>query len=493
MFVAILALMAGNAAARGRSHAATRLEQVSGVVTQASAQWLTIRTSHGDRVLQLNELTAMRAGDRPAPLSSIRIGDKVKVQVRHESSGMDVATAIELDDEISSEIDGIVRLVSATSITVTTRDGDITVTLTPSTRVLIDGHPASASLIAVGSRAEIDATRDAGGSYTALLVKVESEVVEIEGTISAVSPDSLTIRRRDGSEITVSMTADTVVRQDDHLISAASLKPGMRVEVKALKNADQSLTALVIRAEAADAFAEITGDVTSVGTDSIHVRTRSGDEVTVMITPDTMIRIGDHLVSLANVHVGDRVEIQARLGAGGTLIAVRIEIDDDAGAEHVEIDGVIVSIAGSTLTIRTEDGHEVVVTIGSGTAIRRGNQVLSISDLKAGDKVEIRAERNPDGSLQALEIKVEGAEDEHDTTVEIEGTVTAVSGGSLTVHTRENGTLTVTITSDTVVRKGDHPGSVSDIAVGRQVEIKATRKSDGTLVATVIKVNEGDD
>jgi hypothetical protein len=103
----------------------------------------------------------------------------------------------------------------------------------------------------------------------------------------------------------------------------------------------------------------------------------------------------------------------------------------------------------------------------------------------------VKAQRNADGTLLAIDIKVENEDGEQDTE-EVQGVVTEVTPTSMTVKTEEGHSVTVAITADTVVKKGDQTAAVADIKVGQKVEIKATRNPDGTFTATSIKIDDGE-
>ena len=68
------------------------------------------------------------------------------------------------------------------------------------------------------------------------------------------------------------------------------------------------------------------------------------------------------------------------------------------------------------------------------------------------------------------------------------GTVTNVSGGTITISSFNGSTMTITTTSSTKVTKSE-PGSLSDLKVGQTIRATGTTASDGTVAATAI--NEG--
>jgi hypothetical protein len=178
------------------------------------------------------------------------------------------------------------------------------------------------------------------------------------------------------------------------------------------------------------------------------------------------------------------VEIDAKQNPDKTFTAIRIEIDQD---KHLsELEGKIEKISVDSITV-----GGTVVKVDSHTTIRSEAGPIALADLKVGDQVQVKAQRNADGTLLAIDIKVENEDGEQDTE-EVQGVVTEVTPTSMTVKTEEGHSVTVAITADTVVKKGDQTAAVADIKVGQKVEIKATRNPDGTFTATSIKIDDGE-
>jgi hypothetical protein len=266
---------------------------------------------------------------------------------------------------------------------------------------------------------------------------------------------------------------------------------GSRVEVEAVHRADQSLAAVTVTVELVTALTEIEGTVTEVGSDHLKIHVKSGDDVTVAVNADTIIRANDHLAGLTDIKVGDRVSVNARVNADGSFTALRIEIEAQQGGgngndDHgVELTGVIASASSGAISVTTSGGT-VTVKISSATTIRRGDTTLSPSDLKAGDHVEVKGTLNADASVTATSITVEDTPvDGHHESVQFSGTVAAASSTSLTV-----GSITAALTSATVVRKGDRTAALADIKVGQHVEVKADRDSAGKLTATQVNIDD---
>jgi hypothetical protein len=156
---------------------------------------------------------------------------------------------------------------------------------------------------------------------------------------------------------------------------------------------------------------ELDGNVESVTPPSLKVAGR-----TVVTNADTKIKRGDQTITLGDVNVGDRVEVEGISQSDGSVLASKITVENDENGdqnqndEQVDFSGHVDSISAPILVV---SGRKVV-TNGS-TRIRRGDKTVTLGDLKIGDKVEVQGTGQADGSVLASKIKVEdGGDDEND-------------------------------------------------------------------------------
>ena len=71
---------------------------------------------------------------------------------------------------------------------------------------------------------------------------------------------------------------------------------------------------------------------------------------------------------------------------------------------------------------------------------------------------------------------------------EIEGIVTANDGAILTIFDQRLGTVMVTVSSTTIIRKGQKPLTLADILIGWRVHVKALLQTTGLYAASEITV-----
>ncbi|HSY51004.1 MAG TPA: DUF5666 domain-containing protein [Thermoanaerobaculia bacterium] len=475
-----------------RQRAAGKTEEIVGIVTQTSATSLTINTEKGDRVVKLNAATVIRLDGQPASVSAIAVGDKVEVHAQTETDGSSTALMVDAESHPAVELEGTVKSITATTLTITTSTGDVATNLTSDTRFFVNGKTVTASDIHPGDHVEAEAQEQVDKTLNALVVRVEIDSVHLHGVIAKASTSSITVTTSTG-DVVVTLTSSTLIRLDGKVADPSILAVGDRVEIDALRAADQSLTAVTIDVERPDTLSEIEGTVTSVASDHLVVHTKSGDDITIGVTTDTIVRGDDHMLGLADIKTGDQVNVEARVNADSSLTALRIEVQGGQGDGNnntsVNLTGVIASISSASITVTAAGGKSVVVNISTTTVLQHGSTTLSFSDLKVGNQVEVKGLLNSDGSIAASLIQVEDTgSGGHPEAVDFSGTITAVSTTSVTIKAGPT-SATIGLTSTTMVVNGDHPGSVADLKVGQHVEVHANRLADNSLVATEVRID----
>src|SRR2546422_11558610 len=129
------------------------------------------------------------------------------------------------------------------------------------------------------------------------------------------------------------------------------------------------------------------------------VLTVAGRKVTV--TDATKIEKDDAAATFADLVLGTPVEVEGTLNADGSVTASEISIEDKNEAERIAFVGTLTQIAGNTLTV---DG--VTVHVGSATVIVKGDTILTLADLKLGDRLLVRGTVQADKSINATRIRV---------------------------------------------------------------------------------------
>ena len=344
--------------------------------------------------------------------------------------------------------------------------GNVLVTHDSSTRF----EYGDADDLAVGRRVEVEGTITSSGTVTAREIEFKNENYdddyednyEIEGTItSIVNSESFYL----GS---VLVTYDSSTRFEYG--SASDLAIGRRVEVEGSRENSGTVTAREIEFEYDDGNYEIEGTITSI------VNSESFYLGSVLVTYDSSTRF--EYGSASDLAIGRRVEVEGSRENSGTVTAREIEFEYDDG--NYEIEGTITSIVNSESFYL----GSVLVTHDSSTRFEYG----SASDLAVGRRVEVEGSRESSGTVTAREIEFEDNDnddhDDDDDDYEIEGTITSI------VDSQSFYLGSTLVRHNSSTRFED--GSVSDLAVGKRVEVEGTRTSSGTVIAREIEFEDDD-
>ncbi|MEO8462471.1 MAG: DUF5666 domain-containing protein, partial [Chloroflexota bacterium] len=119
------------------------------------------------------------------------------------------------------------------------------------------------------------------------------------------------------------------------------------------------------------------------------------------------------------------------------------------------------------------------IAITGDTELMKGTATIAAADLKVGDEVRFRQEVQTDGSFKITEL--------HVVQPHLGGSVTAVSGTTITVTQRDGTTATIKVTSTTTFQVGRTDGkALTDIKVGMLAGAVGTLNSDGSLTASAV-------
>jgi len=163
-------------------------------------------------------------------------------------------------------------------------------------------------------------------------------------------------------------------------------------------------------------------------------------------------------------------------------------------APLMQFEGIVKSISATEIVVTSSHKEDVTLTINGDTVIRKGNQALQTTDLKAGDRVHVKAKVTGDSKL-ALEIMLQNPADDGEVddnggqTMTANGTVKDVGTDQLTVTTVPRGDVVVKVDpSSTIIRKQGVLITLADIHVGDQVNTMGMKIDDHTEQARQIEV-----
>ena len=219
------------------------------------------------------------------------------------------------------------------------------------------------------------------------------------------------------------------------------------------------------------------------------------------VKTDTSTKFEDGSVTrtFADLRIGMRVEVKGTT-SGDTLNATKVEIQNDHVDAPVEVNGVIDSLSGSPAAFQFKVGSRLVKGDANTGFFGDGDRPDSFTDLKNGVRVEVKGQQ-ADGFVQATRIHVEYADDDapnppnpppQNPEASIDGRLSAIAGAAPALTLTVNST-TVRTTSATTVQRRGNPVTLATLQVGQTLEVEGTRRTDGSIDARKISIEDDDD
>jgi hypothetical protein len=142
----------------------------------------------------------------------------------------------------------------------------------------------------------------------------------------------------------------------------------------------------------------------------------------------------------------------------------------------------VTAVGASTITAKRGDGTSVTIQTNSSTQYLRAGKTVARSAIANGQALHVEGTRNSDGSIAATRIQI--------VLPSLGGTVTAVSGGDITVQDPKSASATHVIhtTGATTFTRAGATATISAVTVGERIHAMGTLRSDGSLDAEAVQV-----
>jgi Cu/Ag efflux protein CusF len=437
----------------------------TGVIVSLSpaTRTVTIQKSDGTQVmLRAGDHSLLKRNAKVVRFSALALRDQATVQFQHSTIGRLDATGPALD---SSR--GVFTGFDATTglLTMATIGGTSSFHIDTTTLIVRNGAPATAQGLAHGDALLVHSPAvPAGTVATASDIEADGpEEEDVEGTITTIAGQDVTITPGHGSAVTVHVADSTVIKLTDtsgtHTATLADLATGMQAE------ADYDPVSLVadhIRARAAEHHqADVEGTVTAVDATAgtISIDPEHGAAVDLHTDSTTRISRNGAAATLADIQAGDSAE--ARYDAT-TMLASSIEARSGHPQPLAQVEGKVTAVDASSVTITPEHGGPVKLTVDATTKFFLGDAAATLADVKVGQRAHASYDRT---TLLAAVVRVQN-DNPQPTTAAIEGGVTAVSATSITIAPEHGNPVTLTIDSSTRITVNGHSATAADITVG---------------------------
>ena len=189
----------------------------------------------------------------------------------------------------------------------------------------------------------------------------------------------------------------------------------------------------------------------------------------------------DARATVTEIGEGEEIRLVVTLHGSNATVAVT---DRKKPAQAQELEGLISAI---NLAARTMVVNGTNVSVPTTATIRHGNETLSFSQLKLGQRVHVRGTLSG-STMIASEVKLQDENPPEKAEAEVEGTVSAQSGSCPTLTFLVKTTKVATDAGTAF--KG---GTCAAIANGVKVEVEGVRQADGSIKATKVELKTDKD
>ena len=311
------------------------------------------------------------------------------------------------EEQVEGRIESLPPTMPAGSLKVAGR----TVTTDASTIIRNSGGAAAFAALEIGFRVHVKG-RTSGNNILATSVEIQNTnttiPVNVNGVIDTLSGSAATFQFKVGSRI-VKGDAFTIFFGDGNAARTfADLTDGDRVEVKGLQR-DGYVYAERIHINGADddddddddqdSSASIHGKVNALSGASPSLLLTVGTTI-VRTTSDTEVKRRGDVQTLAAIRLGQDVHVIGTRQPDGSLIARRIELNDDAPGAEVEIEGSAGGVAGTCPAITFKVNGYSIQT--SATTVFEG---ITCAAIKGGSKLNAKGTSGPNGVILATRVK----------------------------------------------------------------------------------------
>ncbi|MGB5107547.1 MAG: DUF5666 domain-containing protein [Candidatus Zixiibacteriota bacterium] len=334
--------------------------------------------------------------------------------------------------------------------------------------------------------------------------------VEFGSHVATIDIATRKLTFNSNSEVVYAAADAEIVRRNsgnETPIDFSEIVVGDSVEVRGNRQSDNSVLADRLRVKTEDGNAEVEfgGRVATI---DAGARTMTFFGIPTVISVMANAEVMNHdlqvQIDLSEIVPGDSVEIRGSAQADDSVLADRVRLrKNESSSSDLEFKSAITVIDYTAGTF-TVNGRSETILVDAGTIVyahlsdfehglsKRGHggdddddavgadTILSFTDLKVGDSVEVHANIVDTATLLAVRIELEG---NHGMINEVEFKATIASIDAATRTVTFNGQTWNGTVVETAVLLGynNEPISLSDFAVGQLVAVKGFPGATETL------------
>lgn len=341
----------------------------------------------------------------------------------------------------------------------------LTVSVPTSTKILsVTKKPLTFANLINGAGASISMSAAADGKAVAKQIQL-TVPSRVDGNLESTSKSRYWVLMDEGMMFGDSTTQ--VVSPGNKVMNFKSLTPGQNVSVRVFRQNDGTFYATGVDVVNADNV-RLTGIVENWNPAN---KTFKLQDFTVQWNGATHITSRTAgMIDAVQISNGQFVKVSGVQKGSLSITATSVQVQSP---NRIDVRGILQTITPSSVTV---DGTTFGVTSSTKIEDRR-SLPIQLSDLRAGNVVEVKGVKSADNSLHANQIELQNnVADPDNEDLELNGVVDSKTANSISVSG-----ITIQLVSTTQVR--------GDISKGRTVEVRARAQGSGWVGIEVKQID----
>ncbi len=372
--------------------------RAAGTVVSVGADSLQITHERGERTIYVEGSTRFVIPEVESPgLEDVEVGNFVLAQGKPTEDGLR-ARVLVVRPAKPARLRGEVESIGSEGLALLTEEGTVAVSVDEITHFrLPDLEEPTLEDLEVGTTVVVVGQAVDEGVLARLVTVPRPRQGKLRGTVTARGTNSLTVERREGQELTLTVTDETdFVVPEVAEPTLADIEVGAVVGIRARMEGDTAFALHV--AVIPSGAAALVGEVLGIEGSMIRVQTRLDQVIEVQTDATTKFYVpGEEGGDLEALQTGDRIQCSGEWEADGTFRAWAVRVP--SRRDRVEVGGLILSMEGEGFRLGTRYGI-VSVRVTDETRYRsREEPDFGFEDLEQGRRVHVHGLREEEGLL----------------------------------------------------------------------------------------------
>jgi hypothetical protein len=230
----------------------------------------------------------------------------------------------------------------------------------------------------------------------------------IQGEVTAIAGDALTVETERRGEITVQTDADTKFRAKDNAdFSLADIQVGDTIAARGRFIDDTTLQARLVALVPPELADHVRGEVAAIDGDTLTVEDKDGNEVGVVTSADTRFHLrGKPDASIDDIEPGMRLAAAGQFDADGNLAALQVLAGEPRERRLLKggpiVAGKVSEVNDGEFVLLYPDDSTLTVTTGASTIVitrgENGPTLGSLEDIEQDARIVVLGVPSEDGS-----------------------------------------------------------------------------------------------